>query len=141
MTDRKQRPDMGVRDPRGRFGAGNAGRPRGAKNKINQRLEALFARDAEAVAGATIEAARGGDTTAMSLVLNRIFPATKDRPIVLDLPAAPAEAARAIVVAVTAGEILLGDAERLMALIKAEADLASLKEIEARIAALEGAAR
>jgi hypothetical protein len=141
MTDRKQRPDTGVRDPRGRFGAGNAGRPRGARNKINQRLEALFAQDAEAVVAATIEAARGGDTAAMSLVLNRIFPAAKDRPIVLDLPAAPAEAARAIVVAVTAGEILLGDAERLMALIKAEADLASLKEIEARIAALEGAAR
>ena len=141
MTVRKLRPDTGARDPQGRFGAGNAGRPRGAKNKINQRLEALFARDAEAVAAATIEAARGGDTAAMSLVLNRIFPAAKDRPIVLDLPPAPAEAARAIIVAVAAGEILLGDAERLMALIKVEADLASLAEIEARIAALEGVAR
>jgi hypothetical protein len=141
MGDRKRRPDTAVRDPRGRFGAGNAGRPRGARNKINQRLEALFAQDAEAVVAATIEAARGGDTAAMSLVLNRIFPAAKDRPIVLDLPPAPAEAARAIVEAVTAGEILLGDAERLMALIKAEAELASLEEIEARIAALESAAR
>ena len=141
MTVRKLRPDTEARDPQGRFGAGNAGRPRGARNKINQRLEALFARDAEAVAAATIEAARGGDTAAMSLVLNRIFPAAKDRPIVLDLPPAPAEAARAIIVAVAAGEILLGDAERLMALIKVEADLASLAEIEARIAALEGVAR
>ena len=137
MADRKQRPDKGARDPRGRFGAGNAGRPRGAKNKINQRLEALFARDAEAVVAATIEAARGGDTAAMSLVLNRIFPAAKDRPIVLDLPPAPAEAARAIIAAVAAGEILLGDAERLMALIKAEADLSSLQEIEERLALLE----
>jgi hypothetical protein len=141
MTDRKQRPDAGERDPQGRFAAGNAGRPRGARNKINQRLEALFARDAEAVAAATIEAARGGDTAAMSLVLNRIFPVAKDRPIVLDLPPAPAEAARAIVAAVAAGEILLGDAERLVALIKVKAELASLAEIEARIAALEGAAR
>ena len=137
MTDRKQRPDKGARDPKGRFGAGNAGRPRGAKNKINQRLEALFARDADAVVAATIEAARGGDTAAMSLVLSRIFPAAKDRPIVLDLPPAPAEAARAIVAAVAAGEILLGDAERLMGLVKAEADLSSLQEIEERLALLE----
>ena len=42
---------------------------------------------------------------------------------------------------VAAGELLLGDAERLMALIKAEAELASLAEIEARIAALESAPR
>ena len=137
MTVRKLRPDTEARDPQGRFGAGNAGRPRGAKNKINQRLEALFARDADAVVAATIEAARGGDTAAMSLVLSRIFPAAKDRPMVLDLPAAPAEAARAIVAAVAAGEILLGDAERLMGLVKAEADLSSLQEIEERLALLE----
>ena len=141
MTVRKLRPDTEARDPQGRFGAGNAGRPRGAKNKINQRLEALFARDVEAVAVAAIEAARGGDTAAMSLVLSRIFPAAKDRPIVLELPPAPAEAAHAIVAAVAAGEILLGDAERLMTLIKAEVELASLAEIEARIAALENAPR
>ena len=73
----------------------------------------------------------------MSLVLNRIFPAAKDRPMVLDLPAAPAEAASAIVAAVAAGEILLGDAERLMGLVKAEADLSSLQEIEERLALLE----
>ncbi len=141
MSDRRLRPDTVTRDPQGRFGAGNAGRPRGARNKINQRLEALFARDAEAVAAATIEAARGGDTAAMNLVLSRIFPVAKDRPIVLDLPAAPAEAASAVIAAVAAGEILLGDAERLMALIKARAELASLAEIEARIAALESAPR
>lgn len=141
MPDRKKRSDTGAGDSRGRFGTGNAGRPRGARNKITHQLEALFARDAEAVAAAAIMAARGGDTAAMSLVLNRIFPAAKDRPIALDLPAAPAEAASTIVSAVGAGEILLGDAERLMALIKARAELASLEEIEARIAALESAAR
>jgi hypothetical protein len=141
MSDRKQRPDTVVRDPQGRFGVGNAGRPRGVRNRVDQRLEALFAQDAEAVVAATIEAARGGDTAAMNLVLSRIFPVAKDRPIVLDLPAAPAEAASTIIAAVAAGEILLGDAERLMALIKVKAELASLAEIEARIAALEGAAR
>ena len=141
MSDRKQRPDTVARDPQGRFGVGNAGRPRGARNRINSRLEALFARDAEAVVAATIEAARGGDTAAMNLVLSRIFPVARDRPVALDLPAAPAEAASAIIEAVAAGEILLGDAERLMALIKAEAELASLAEIEARIAALESAPR
>lgn len=141
MTVRKLRPDTGARDPQGRFGAGNAGRPRGARNKINERLEALFARDAEVVVAATIEAARGGDTAAMSLVLNRIFPVAKDRPITIDLPDAPAEAAASIMAAAAAGEILLGDAERLMALIKAKAELASLAEIEARIAALESAPR
>ena len=141
MTVRNVRPDTSARDPQGRFGAGNAGRPRGARNKINQRLEAPFARDAEAVVSATIEAARAGDTAAMTLVLNRIFPVAKDRPIFLDLPSASAEAARAIVAAVTAGEILLGDAERLMALIKAEAEPSSLEETEARIAVLESAAQ
>jgi hypothetical protein len=141
MTVRKQRPDTGGRDPQGRFGAGNAGRPRGAKNKINKRLEALFARDAAAVVAATIKAATDGDTAAMGLVLARIFPVAKDRPVSIDLPDAPAEAAAAIMAAAAAGEVLLSEAERLMALTKARAELSSLAEIEARIAALESAPR
>jgi len=49
--------------------------------------------------------------------------------------------ARAIAAAVAAGEIVLGDAERLMALLEVEADLASLAEIEVPIAELESAPR
>jgi|GEM_PF-4233417 len=49
--------------------------------------------------------------------------------------------ARAVVAAVAAGEILLGDAERLMALLEVEAELTSLAEIEVPIAALQSAPR
>lgn len=142
MTDeaRKDRPAAAGRDPSGKFTTGNPGRRRGSRNKVNAALDKLFSGSAAKVARATIRAAEDGDTTAMRLVLERAFPAPKDRHLEpIELPDSPAEAVAAIVRAVAAGELLPSDGERLAALLKARAELATLSELEARVAALEGA--
>lgn len=138
MTEpRKLRSVSDGRDHSGRFSAGNPGKPRGARRKINAALDRLFAKDGEAVAQATLEAAKAGDIAAARLVLERIFPAVKDRPLGISLPDHPDEAMRAIVDAAAAGDLLIGEAERLAALIKTKVELTTVREIEERLAALE----
>ena len=135
---RKDRPAAEGRDPKGRFGPGNPGRRPGSRNRVNRALDKLFSGSATRVAEATIRAAEEGDTTAMRLVLERAFPAPKDRHLQpIELPDSPAEAAAAIVRAVAGGDLTPSDGERLMSMTKARADLASLSEIESRLAALE----
>lgn len=138
MADRNPPKSSAGRDNRGRFAPGNGGRPKGTRNRVNRALDKLFSGHATAVAEATIRAAESGDTTAMRLVLERAFPAPKDRHLSpIELPESPPEAAAAIVRAVAGGELTPSDGERLMALTKARAELASLEEIERRLAALE----
>ena len=135
---RKDRPLSEGRDTKGRFAAGNAGKPHGARRKVNLALDRLIASAAPDVARAAIVAAKAGDVSAMSLILGRILPPAKERPLDLgELPDSPAEAAAAIMAAAASGELLVSDAEKLMSMTKARADLASLAEIEARLAALE----
>jgi hypothetical protein len=136
---RKNRPATAGRDGSGRFANGNPGRRPGSRNRVNAALDKLFSGSAAKVARATIQAAQDGDTTAMRLVLERAFPAPKDRRLdPIDLPDNPAEAMAAIVAAVAGGDLLPSDGEKLAALVKARADLSALSELEARVAALEG---
>lgn len=139
MADHTRPKSADVRDSRGRFAPGNGGRKPGSRNRVNARLDHIFSKDAATVAEATIKAAKSGDTVAMRLVLERAFPAPKDRHLQpIELPESPPEAAAAIVRAVAGGDLAPSDGERLMALTKARAELASLEEIERRLTALEG---
>ena len=73
------------------FQRGNPGKPKGARHKttlIAEKLaiEKLMEDDAEGVARRVIGAAKDGDMTAARLVLERIYPVRKGRPVHLDLP-------------------------------------------------------
>lgn len=140
MTDeaRKQPKSAEGRDSKGRFARGNPGRKPGSRNRVNARLDAIFSKDAATVAEATIQAAKDGDVSAMRLVLERAFPAPKDRHLSpIELPESPGEAMAAIVRAVAAGELLPSEGERLAGLVKARHELATWQEIEERLALLE----
>ena len=63
-----------------------AGKPKGARHRTTILLETLMEDEAEAITGAVIDLAKGGDLTAARLVLDRILPVRKGRPINLDLP-------------------------------------------------------
>ena len=130
------------RGPRGRFAPGNPGKPKGARHKTTRAVEALLEGQAHELTKTAIRAALDGDGTALKLCLDRILPPKRpgDRPLdITALPEAPGEAMAAIIEAVTSGELLAHDAEKLAALVKARADLASLAELEERVARLEGA--
>ena len=73
--------------PRGRpFLPGNAGRPRGSKNKTTQILDQLAEGQAEQIMQKVIELASDGDVACLRMLLDRISPIRKGQPINIDLP-------------------------------------------------------
>ncbi|MGF1552364.1 MAG: DUF5681 domain-containing protein [Paracoccaceae bacterium] len=141
--DRNSGPNAEGRDERGRFAAGNPGKPRGLRHKATRAVEALLEGEAEALTRTAIDAALGGDTTALRLCLDRIAPARKDAPVTVDLPpmasaADAAEAMAAVVAQAAAGEITPGEAAAMAGLIEAYRKTLETMELERRIAVLEG---
>ena len=74
----------------GRFRPGQsgnpAGRPKGARHATTVAIEALLEGEAETIARKAIDAAKAGDMVAIRLVLDRICPPRKSRPIHIELP-------------------------------------------------------
>src|SRR3954471_22446611 len=75
------------RDRAGRFAPGNPGRPRGSRHAALIALDAIGADNAREVMQAVVDAARGGDMRAADILLSRLWPQRKGRPVALDLPA------------------------------------------------------
>ena len=68
-------------------GPGGPGRPSGSRNKATLALDKIAADAGEDILNAMAMAAKDGDLRAADLVLQRIWPARKSRPIALTLPA------------------------------------------------------
>ncbi len=132
----------GSKTATGRFAPGNPGRPRGARHRVTRAVEALLEGEAEALTRKAIEAALGGDTTALRLCLERIAPAPRDRTVELDWPKVEAAsdvpaALAAIIAAVAEGAITPGEGAALAALLERFRGAYELADIESRLRALE----
>ena len=130
------------RNTDGTFGAGNTGRPKGARNKKTLALEALLDGEAEALTRRAIEKAIEGDGLALRLCLERILPAPKDKPVAFAMPDIKsardaAEAASAVLAAVSEGDLTPIEAGRVMSLIDSLRRTLELTDIENRLASLE----
>lgn len=130
--------------PKGQSG-NPSGRPRGARHKATVMLEKLMAADAETIVRAVLTAASQGDMTAARMVLDRIVPPVKERPLSVDLPglddlASVAEAHGRIVAAVASGELLPSEGQALAALLESRVRVAEVAELERRLSSLEGKA-
>lgn len=126
----------------GRFKPGNPGRPRGARHKSTLAVLALMEGEAEAITRTCIDAAKAGDLTAIRLVLDRLLPPAKERPVRVKLPAVVsledvALAQAAILKAVAAGELLPTEGATLAGIVEGRRKAIETAELEARIAALE----
>jgi len=130
------------RNTDGTFGHGNAGRPRGARNRKTIAIEALLEGQAEALTQVVIEKALDGDCMALRLCLERIAPPPKDTPVcfalkpLLDAMDASAAAA-SVLAAVSEGELTPIEGTRVMGLIDSYRRALELTEIEQRLKALE----
>jgi hypothetical protein len=87
-----------------------AGRPKGVRHRVTMLAEQLLDGDAEKIVRKTITLGLDGDVTALRLLLDRILPPRRDRPVAFSLPAltAPRDAATAlaaVVDAVAAGNL------------------------------------
>lgn len=133
--------------PRGKpFGPGNCanpnGRPAGSRNRASIMLDRLAEADARDILQAQIEKAKEGDQQAAALILGRVWPARKGRPVSLDLPAikTAADVVKAIgrvADAVAAGAITPDEGQAVAAMLEAKRRAIETVELEARVAALE----
>ncbi len=135
-----------TRKQRGGFKPGQsgnpAGKPKGARHKATMLAERLMQDDVENIVNAVLTAARDGDMTAARIVLDRIAPARKGRPVEFELPAIeePGDlipTIEAVVSAMATGELTPDEASAVAAVIDVKRRTMETVDIERRIAALE----
>ncbi|MBL8374912.1 DUF5681 domain-containing protein [Accumulibacter sp.] len=120
-----------------------AGRPKGSRNRVTLVALAAMEEGADAIARKIVDMAKEGDISAARLVLERLVPPAKERPIFLNLPDTSsangvAQAQSAILQAVAAGDLLPGEAATLAGIVEARRKAVETLELEQRISALEG---
>ncbi len=132
-----------VTNTRGRpFAPGNGGKPRGARHKTTLAIEALLDGEAETLTRKAIELAKAGDMQALRLCMDRLAPPRKDRSIAFEMPSIatvddlPA-ATRAIMDAVSVGDITPSEAAELGKLVDAHVRAIEVSDISKRLEALE----
>ncbi len=134
----------GRRAAGGRFAPGNAGgpgRPKGTRHAALAALDAIGTEAAEEVLRTVVEAARGGDLRAAELLLRRLWPERKGRPVEVELPpvASAADlvpALAAVVAAMGRGELTPEEAQAISAVLESQRRAVETAELEARVAAL-----
>ena len=132
--------------PKGfRFGAGNKygkGRPAGSRNQATLALEKMMADDGAAVVQAILDAAKGGDMTAARIIVDRIVPPRKDRPVVVDLPKIESaadipQATTAILEATAAGDLTPSEGAALVNMVEAHRKALETAELAADVKMLK----
>ncbi len=118
------------------------GRPPGARNRRTIALEEMLEGEIEAISRAAINAAKNGDMAAIRLIMDRVLPPARCRPIFIDLPpitdAASISSAQAeILRAVSTGNLLLDEAEALSGLLEVRRRSLEAEDLEERIKQLE----
>ena len=122
------------------------GRPQGARNRELAALDALGGEAAMAVLAATVKAAKGGSIKAAEVILARVWPVRKGRPVSLPgLPtiATPADLAAAlghVAEAVAAGDITPDEAAAMAVVLEGQRRAVETVALAERIARLEDAA-
>jgi len=127
--------------PKGQSG-NPAGRRQGSRNKATLALEALMDGQAETITQKAVDLALEGDTTALRLCLERIFPPRKSRPVNIALPEVTtaegvAEAQGAVVQAVADGELTPEEGSTITGILEARRKAIETQDHESRIWALE----
>ena len=139
-------PNNNGRKSDGTFAAGNAlgGKTKGARHKATMAVETLLDGQVDQLTQKAVDAALGGDMTAMRLCLERICPPRKDRPVLVDLPEMKgAEGATKVMAgileAVAEGDITPDEARGLSSIVEVYRKTLETTELEMRLHALEQA--
>lgn len=116
------------------------GRPRGVPDKRGA-LRAMIVQQAPELIQLAVDAAKAGDTAALSLLLARSVPPFRpvSDPVTFDMPAGAslADQARSILAAIAAGQIDPHTGKALVDAVAAVANVTALDEIERRLSVLE----
>ena len=112
-----------------------SGKPPGTRNKATMLAEKLMQDDARDIVRVVLEAAKGGDMTAARLVLERIAPVRKGRPVYFDLPpvntaADIAAAMAALTTAMASGDLTPDEAATVASVLEMRRQTLEVGEFE-----------
>lgn len=136
----------GTKQAAGRFRPGQsgnpAGRPRGSRHAALAALDAIGEKGAMAVLRKVVSSAKRGDLRAAEILLRRLWPEGKGRPVTFTLPtlqqtADVVTATAAIAAAVAAGELTPDEGQAVAAVLETHRRAIETEELERRLAALE----
>jgi hypothetical protein len=118
------------------------GRPQGSRNSATIMAEKLMQDGIDNIVKTVIEAAAQGDMTAARLVLERVVPVRRGRPVNLTLPpvktaADVVEALGATVQAMADGEVTPEEAVTIAGVLEAKRKAIETADLEARLVRLE----
>src|SRR5690242_7644366 len=119
------------------------GKPRGVRNRATLLLDRMAETDAADVLGTVISRAKKGDMAAAGMIMARVWPSRKGRPVIFDMPplvnaADLATALGRITQAVGTGILTPEEGQAVGAVLEMHRKAIELAELEARVAALEG---
>jgi hypothetical protein len=119
-----------------------AGKPKGTRHAALLALDAIGQEGAEAVLKTVVEKARAGDPRFADILLRRIWPERKGRPVVMELPplenaADLAAALGSIAQAVAAGEVTPDEGQAIASTLDVQRRAIETVNLEQRIEALE----
>ena len=119
-----------------------SGKPPGTRNKTTMLAEKLMQDDAKEVVKVVLEAAKRGDMTAARLILERIAPVRKGRPVYFDLPPISnaedvAAAMEALTTAMASGEVTPDEAATVASVLEMRRKTLEIDELVLRVKALE----
>ena len=137
--------ELGNSAPKARgkpFAKGNPGRPKGVRHRSTLLVEKMMQDDAKGIVQAVVTAAKAGDMVACKIVLDRISPARKGRPLRFELPEARtaddvAAALAAVVGAMADGELTPDEAQMVASVLEIRRKAIETVELENRLAVLE----
>ncbi len=118
------------------------GRPKGARNRLAVTVDELMQADATKIVEVALDKAKSGDATFVRMVLDRIIPPVKDRPVTFDLPGIDsaqdaAVAAGAVLRAVADGDLTPIEAAEVSKIVSTYVTALEASDLEQRIAKLE----
>ena len=119
-----------------------AGRKTGAKNKVTLAAKKLLDGEAEVITRKAIDLAKGGETIALRLCLERIYPKPKGEHLKVKLP--PINSIEDIAPAIAKifqmigdGKVTVEQGKTLAGIAATQGNILEMAELERRIAALE----
>jgi hypothetical protein len=119
-----------------------SGRPKGSKNRATLLALAAMEGELDAIVNAIIKAAKAGDMVAARLVVDKLIPAAKDRPVRISLPqitdvATCNQAQAQITASVASGDLLLSEGEALAGLVEHQRRALETHDLAKRLEAIE----